>query len=274
MITRKILERWVIGSAFLGVFFAVCLVSISGLVPPSDIPSRSVGSMVVSTVENGIAFSEPGQKYFFTISPFNDYAVRYDGFTEALISKEEADWNRYSASLPLSKLGQIHQTILNYTDQITPSITFYTEKKINYTTEINGNSVILTRTVSWPERVSIDRVGMVASFSSGDMIFDEYGNVYTYQSAQALDGMSHFFNTPFYTPFEDLQNDVPANRIYVLNPQMASVLMITLSANQTARIDRNKNFIEIEENVSGLPISQYSQSISITIIPITNMTRI
>ncbi len=256
-------------SFFKSILFFILLVLLLvgaayGVLRPEHSSVSAVGPLQVAAYDNGISLYQNFRGEFYTISPFNDYFVSENDTRNSLIDSEELANNSFVTSFAKPSVLRIYESVGNYFGIVTPSISYYAPSKtIDYETKVNKNSVIISKTTTLPKKTVVKKLGTTISFSSGDLIYDIKGNLYTYAPEETLALLKQAYGVTLTPSLNDLTIPVPGKTLYIYSPKVAGVVAIYASKNQNLTINRNAKLIQIEE----LPVKsngKYKTSIKIS----------
>lgn len=230
-------------------FLLICGASIFGTVVPENVPTLPVGNMHLSPFFNGLAFFQNGRNYYYAISPFNDYAT-VQNKRVSFISREEVKKNSYNTNFNTNQWSRIMHTVSSYFGILPPSITFYTkEKTISYTSTVTGNAATITQDLSFHTPIELTSTGITIVYQKMDFLYDKLGNLYEYQTDTARDEFEKNYGIHLHTSSSLLQRQVLQNTLTIVNPRMATAMVIHGTSKQHIFVNRDAGLIEIEQDI-------------------------
>lgn len=249
---------------FFTLFILLGIASLLGVVVPDNVPTRSVGSMQIAPFKNGLSLYQGNRPYFYTFSPFNDYYVTDDGLRNTIISEGEVQEIQYKSTLRTSQAKDITRSILSYFNAANPSIKFITDKEAEYSTKVNGNAVTVTHDFKFRKDISVQSLGSTIPFYGIDFIYDKEGNLYTKQSDEDIVSFEKFYGIKLTKKTEEFRIAIPEKSLIIVNPNVASAIVVKASDSQTMWVNRNTRMIEVEEQI--IPLSgEYRSSMNVEI---------
>lgn len=249
---------------FFAVLVVILIIAILGLPTAKNTLVMPIGTMQISSFENGISLFQNNKGKFYAFSPFNDYYVEND-IRKSLITVEEIEARSYSHNLNNNNFEKLFEMGEAYFRLDTPSIEFNAANKIRYDTKLNGNSLIITKNASGIDSNNPTIQAFTIPFYSSDFVFDNEFNLYSYIPDRQLNLFELIYNKKFSSLLEELEITVPGKTLYIYNTQISGVIMVKATNSQTIKINRNAKLVEIEENISPKD-GIYTQQLQIEIL--------
>lgn len=236
--------------------FLLGLASFYGVLVPERIPVMPIGNMQLSTFERGLALYQQGKPYYYTISPYNDYIISGEGVRSSLITNQELADKAFTADYKNSYLAEVRDSLLGYFNLIVSNISYNTENyRIKYTSQSKNNELLISRYLSVNKGNLPPLSGMTLTYSGADFVFDKSGHLYNYQSDENLKIFELLYGMHLDYEPESLGTLVGDKRLFIMNPLLASTIVIKVGDDQSLYIDRVNKIIEIQE--SGLIQGSY-----------------
>lgn len=259
------MKNFIAGLIICAVISALGLISVYGVTLTPDLPTRSVGYYRITPFSSGLALHEGLEREYYTLSPFNDYVIA-GGIRSALITKEQIQSGAYTSDIRSSKWLDIAKTAGEYFDLTNPSVSFSSVNSVYYKALVNGNNLVINRSLELSNGISPEILGTTLTYLSGDLVFDSKGNLYTYQSQNMIDFFRSLYgiNLTFENP--DLRQIVSDKVLYIIDPDLIGVVSITAGENQTIWVNRNDSLVEIEEPVKPNNENKYYSRLNLSIL--------
>lgn len=250
---------------FFILFVLLCIGATFGVLRPEHSSVSAVGPLQVAAYDNGISLFQNFRGQFYTDSPYNDYFISENGIRTSFIDMQEIIDNSYTTSFAKPEAERIFESVGNYLGLITPEITYYTKNKtIKYSTAVFKNELTISRVLNLSKNTPIKKLATTLSFSSGDIIYDQNGTLYTYAPDTIITLFKQTYGITLTPSLNDLMIQIPGKALYVYNPNVAGVLMIQAEKNQSLIINRNAKLIEVEQSVLSKTVKTYTTAIHIT----------
>lgn len=249
------------------VIFAILgMVSLYGVLVPDHVPVATVGAVQLAALQNGLSLSAPNSKYYYTLSPYNDYVIGIEGIRNAFITKKEIENNSYTTTIHASRTKDIFNTITSYFFPIAPTITYKTsQKNIRYNTEVDNSGFTITSNAFLPQANPL-LVGITFPYHDSDFVYDTMGTLFTYKNENDLAFFKQSYNISLSSDPEDVRVQVPSKKLFIVNPSLPAVFVVQAYTNQTMWINRNLKLIEIEE-IAKPQGKNYQSSIRVDVYP-------
>lgn len=245
------MKKFITSLFYFAILIFLGIASVYGVKTRKNAPVFAVGNMQLTVFENGIGFFQKDRHYYYTFSPFNDYLISTNGDRSALFSKEEIENKSFTSDYKKSHLKEIIQIIKSYINKAQPSIKFNTDKEVEYVAEINGNKVVIKRTLSLKSKFNRpEKTGIVLPYEGIDFVYDKQGNLYNYQLEEDIEFFKKLYGIDLKYEIESARIEVPGKTIIVSNPNIAGAMIIKANQNQKIIINVDYHLIEIEEAIS------------------------
>lgn len=224
------------------------LVCLLGVVLPENKPVRAVDNLQLSAFKNGLSLFQADRNFYYTFSPFNDYYVLDGGSRISIITKEEIFADKFTIN-PSSHLTNLSNSLEAYFNVYLPLITFFTDKgvQIDYTTEVAGQTLIVTNKLRLPENINPALLGTTITYNADDFVFDKEGNLYTYQSDEDINLFAKIYGVKLTYFNDEPRIALPDQAIFIVNPKLSSVLLVRAGKTQTIFLNRQNKIIELEQ---------------------------
>lgn len=237
---------------FISLFFCVLLIiigiaSLYGVLIPKNNPVKAVGSMQLAPFENGLALYQQDKPYYYGFSPYNDYVISGVGTRSSLITVQELNDKRFSTDFKISYLAEIKNALLNFFNLDTPGISYSTENyQISYQSKLDSKSVLINRKIN----IKNDKIppisGMTMTYAGSDFIYDQSGHLYNFQNNEDLTLFEKLYGIHLEYQAGEPRISVGDKTILIMNPLIASVMVISAKENQSLYINRDNRIIEVE----------------------------
>jgi hypothetical protein len=133
---------------------------------------------------------------------------------------------------------------------MSPSIQFNTEKlNTHYTTEINGNTVIITRTIDTDNNKSPVTQAITIPYRGGDFVFDTTGQMYYFHLEEDVKRFERIYNIKLQQNNFDLRINLGEKPIIIINPSLTGAIVVSPQKNQQLWVDKNIKMIQLEEPI-------------------------
>lgn len=249
------------------VIFAILgIVSVYGVLVPEHTPVAAVGATQLTALQSGLSFSTPNSKYYYTLSPYNDYYIGIEGIRNAFISKKEIETNAYTTSLHASRTQDIFNTITSYFFPVAPTITYnVSQKKIQYNAKTDNHGFSITSNTFLPQANPL-LIGITFPYYDSDFVYDKMGTLFTYKNENDVAFFKQTYNISLSSETGDVRVQVPSKKLFIVNPSLPTVFVVQAYTNQTMWINRNLKLIEIEE-IAKPQGKNYQSSIRVDVYP-------
>ena len=251
----------------LAVFITVillCLFSLYGVVTPNNNPYSSFGFFHLAPFSNGLSLFQPGRNIYYAFSPLNDYFVM-NGKRKTLISSQDYSGNVYNNDLDKSKFEKIKNTLLSYLLRGETEISYRGKENIRYTSIKNENGYTITREYIPEPNTKPEQTAITLLYKSGDYVFDETGNIYSYKSDNEIDLFYQKYGFQLRPTGDDLTKEVNGNMICIANPNLFGVICLASRKDQTIAVDRNSSLIKVEQKAVVNAEGSYKSSVKVVI---------
>ncbi|MBI2617229.1 hypothetical protein HYW55_03795 [Candidatus Gottesmanbacteria bacterium] len=259
------MRNFFVSILFFSLFTLLCAISLYGVIVAPIEKSYPVGSLRLGAFENGLSLFRINDRYFYTISPYNDYIINHQAVRSSIYTQEELKEKSIKTNLQKSHWENILGIIFQYFGLQYPSIAFSGKVTVGYQSTISGNSVRITRTIIDPLPLNASSSAMTVAYFSGDYIFDSYGNLYTYQTPEDLELFSKIYQVRLQPTINELRRPIDDSIVYIVNPETSAFIKIAATANQKIWINRDANLLEVEENAV-LGSKDYVSHLDITVL--------
>ncbi len=222
-----------------------------GIRLPYQYPVVSVGLYQMSEFESGLSLYQTGkQGPYYSLSPLNDYIVDTTGNRMPLLSGGEFVNGEYEWVKGGGKLGEIEKVIQAYLGTSGPSYEMVKDGlRVKYETRIEGNEVEVVRRQLWEKARRWSGQGMTLRFGVDDVVFDPVSlAVYSWSQESELDFLEAFLGRRL-MQVEGLTNYqlLPRNSVAIVNPNLASILVVEIPEGNRLAVDREYHLIESVE---------------------------
>ncbi len=251
----------------LAVFITVillCLFSLYGVVTPNNNPYSSFGFFHLAPFPNGLSLYQPGRNIYYAFSPLNDYFVE-NGKRNTLISPQDYSGNVYRNDLDKSKFEKIKDTLLSYFLKGEPEISYTGKENIRYISVKNDNGFTITREYTSNPNSKPEQTALTLLYKSGDYVFDEIGNLYSYKSDNEIDLFYRKYGFQLRPTGDNLTKDVFGNKICVVNPNLFGVICLVSGKDQTIAVNRNSSLVEVEQKAVADTKGFYKSTVKVVI---------
>lgn len=251
---------------FLFALIFLAFASVYGVIVPENIPIRPVGTMQLAPFKDGLSLFQGDTGYYYTFSPFNDYFISPDGARSTYISQEELTNNQYNSNFKKNHWTDIKNILEAYVGDTSPTLTFRAQRETIYTSLIQNNKVTIKQEISKNSRIPIQVVGMTIPFRGTDIVYDDFGQLYTYQPDEDIVAFQQLYGIKLDQPTDDTRSPIPSRKVILVNPHITGVIVVKARENQRLWINQNAKLIEVETLVNP-NAEDYTTSIDVEVYP-------
>lgn len=236
----------------ISLFFCILLIiigiaSLYGVLIPKNNPVKAVGVMQLAPFESGLALYQQDKRYYYSFSPYNDYIISGIGTKSSLITSDELNNKYFSTNFKTSHLAEIKNTLSNFFNFDTPKISYDTKNyQISYQSKVDGRSITISRKV----KIKNDKIppisAMTITYAGADFIYDKFGHLYNFQNDEDLKLFEKLYGIHLEYQTGDPRISVGSKTLLVMNPLIASVMVISAKENQSLYVNRDNRIIEAE----------------------------
>lgn len=242
--------NWLVSLVVLLVLGGIMAGSIYGLGLPYRFPVVSAGLFEVGVFESGLSlyqFEREGA--FYTVTPLNDYLLDSQGYRQPILTWDDLDAGGDEMKPEENKWEQLATVVETYFGKNDPKYMLeYQGMKLEYTSDVNGREVQLTRRIKFDKSRLVDGQGMTLTFGRRDIVFDaESLQVFTEIDREELDWVHRLFGLNL-IPFpvgQTVRRSGVKKAVSIINPDVPGILTVEALDGQDVVVDTGYRLIEV-----------------------------
>lgn len=249
-----------ITSAFIGVF----IYSLTGTpTVPVTIP---VGDLYLSETEFGLSLFQSTKHASYFMNAYNDYYIDREGKRTAFIPL--GDQRKLITTAKPNTTEKIVRQVNAYFGNYEIASEFGNSFKMRYFADVANQTIRVTRRISlYPQVITAAKIGTTLTYSRDDFVFDETGALYTENTDSNRELLERVAGIDLTPHDSSVRRPAAGRKIYVVNPRIGVVLMLTAADKQEVFVNKDYKIIELEEKNPGQNQSVITTGMTIQVLP-------
>ncbi|MDQ3008276.1 MAG: hypothetical protein M3Q81_01645 [bacterium] len=250
----------------------VLLLSLQGAVFPQPIKVRGIGGYQVGVFDTGLSLFQTGNvNQYFSVSPFNDYILSSAGFRQPLLTGTDYHAGVFTTSVPKTISKKLLSTAVGYFIPPNPAYSLSTDTtSAQYQAHVSADSVIITRKIKLDDQIKPLATAITVTISNESIIFDDQ-TLYTPVS-EAVQAILQNFSVrsvlnPPATEMSDQRYRVSGQKLYIMDPRLADIIVITPQTDQVLWVDLDLKLIELVTPYPEIKNNMHTDELHISVIP-------